>query len=449
MKPLFWSLLLQWSRFGINAFVFLSATRFLSLEEFGAFATAFGAIKLAQGFHKAGISETVVIKTASPLRLNTLFTFAFVSGFFIAAGYLLLATFLETDPSFLLLAIIPVFMGLSATSDGILRKQLKIRAIALRTFFSQTVAASITFIALKLGAGATALVIFALLNTVLSGMFSILFAGWLPTKRPSLKHMRLTIKTVLHIAGRDCLNSGILPLAQVAIGICIGFSAAGAFQIATRIISMLDTLTLAPFRYLALPKLAAQKTNPNFGIEIRRSLKLSVNCVSWVWFGLASSTPQVLGTMIGTEHVGQITPILLGLIPLGLSAVFTMTLTQTVMALGQTKLNLTRAIMTFGLSLVFSVIVFGTVSTTEMIAIALSAANFIALIWYLREVSKRHSRSFFYYIDFVPPICSGLVMFACIYQSDFPLIGQIITGTLIYLVVLTIFHLRLPLWAHT
>ncbi|MEO9459476.1 MAG: oligosaccharide flippase family protein, partial [Lentilitoribacter sp.] len=122
MKPIFWSVLLQWSRFGVSAFVFLTATRFLSLQEFGAFATAFAAIKLTQGFHKAGISETIVIKTTSTLRLNALFALASIFGIIFAGAYLTFATWFGIDRTFLPLAIIPVFLGISATSDGLLRK---------------------------------------------------------------------------------------------------------------------------------------------------------------------------------------------------------------------------------------------------------------------------------------------------------------------------------------
>ena len=40
-----WSTLLQWSRLGVNAALFLIVARFLTLAEIGAFATAFAPVR--------------------------------------------------------------------------------------------------------------------------------------------------------------------------------------------------------------------------------------------------------------------------------------------------------------------------------------------------------------------------------------------------------------------
>jgi len=442
MKPLFWSVLLQWSRFGINAVVFLVTARFLSLEEFGAFATAFGAIKLMQGLHKAGISETVVIKKASALRLGALFALGCLSGFILAATYLTFAIILGFDRSFLYMAVVPVFLGVSATSDGLLRKQLNMRALALRTLFSQIVAATVTFVALTLDAGAAALILFTTLNSFLSATLSVMLARWLPTRPPTVWQIRLTLKTVLQIAGRDGLNSGIYPLIQIIIGMFIGLPAAGAFQIATRVMSMLDALTLAPLRYLALPKFAAHKTGPVFEAEIQRSLKLSAICACWVWFGLAASTNEVLTLIVGAEHAVAVTPVLQALIPLGLGAALTMTFTQALMAKGATKLIVTRAVLTFGLSLLLTLFLFGFEPTPTHLAMALSTANLTVLVWFLREVSLKLPFPLLGYSSFLPPIFVGSAMFLLIHQSNFSLSGQIATGTLIYLLGLVISYTK-------
>jgi O-antigen/teichoic acid export membrane protein len=447
MKPIFWSVLLQWSRFGTNAVVFLIAARFLSLKEFGAFATAFGAIKLAQGFHKSGISEAVVIKKASALRLNTLFALSSISGVILAGGYLTFAAWFGANSTFLFLAIVPVVLGFSAISDGLLRKRLNIRGLALRTFFSQIIAASIALIALRLDAGATALVIFTVLNVVLSGTLSIIMAGWYPTKFPSLRDVRLTLKTVLQIAGRDSLNSGILPLSQITIGIFIGLPEAGAFQIATRILSMIDALTLAPLRYLILPKFAVLKVHSTFKSEIHKNLKLTVSCACWVWFGLASSTIQVLELVVGAEHATTVTPILHGLIPLGFSTALAMTFTQALMARGETHLVLKRAVITFGVSLLLTLFALGISHQPTSFAIALSSANLVVLAWFLKEASSRLSFPIYGFTRIFPPIFAGIIMFLSIYQMAFPLGGQIIAGTLVYVLTLSLFNLKIRSWS--
>jgi O-antigen/teichoic acid export membrane protein len=440
MSQLFWSILLQWSRFGLNAVVFLLAARALSLHQFGAFATAFALITLTQGIHKAGIAETVVIKPATPLRLHALFGLAITFGFVLSAFYLLVALGMGFSCSLYFLAVIPPVLGVSAVSDGLLRKRLNIRALALRTAFAQIIAAAFAMGALYADAGIAALVIFAVLNTALSGIISILLAGWMPTRFPNYKYMMRTLKTVLRIVGRDVLNSGVLPLAQISIGIFIGLPSAGAFQIATRVLSMLDALTLAPLRYLALPKLASLKTSQRFDIEVRQCLHLSAILACWVWFGLASSTPQVLGLIVGDAHAVLVTPILHALIPLGLSAALAMTFTQALMAKGLTKLVLSRAMFTFGLSAALAMAMLQHSATH--IAIGLSLANLLVLVWFLREALAKLSIQADAFKAIIPAVLSGIVMLLMLSTIAQPMAIRIALGTAVYAVILAALSFR-------
>ena len=438
MSSLLWSILLQWSRIGLNAIVFLIAARTLSLEQFGAFATAFAMIKLTQGIHNAGIGETVVIKSATSHRLHALFWLAVIMGIILSTLYFLIAFGLGFPMSFYPLAIIPILLGLSAVSDGLLRKRLNIRALALRTTCAQGIATAVALCALYAGAGATALVIFAVLNTALSAITSILLAGWIPTAAPAEKYMRLTFMTVFRISGRDVLNSGVMPLAQICIGFFIGLPSAGAFQIATRILSMLDALTLAPMRYLALPKFASLKTSAVFSVEIHQSLRLSAIFACWVWFGLASSTMQVLEPIVGSSHALIVAPILLALIPLGLSAALVMTLTQALLAHGASKLILRRAIWTFCISATFTIPMLQYSATH--VALVLSLANIFILGWFLKTAFLKLSIHPSTLIPTARPILAGLAMLVAVTQTPLPLIGRIAFGTAIYLLVLTAFQ---------
>ncbi|MFT4707797.1 MAG: succinoglycan exporter [Ascidiaceihabitans sp.] len=444
MKPLVWAVLLQWLRIGINAFVFLIAARALSLEQFGAFATAFAMIKLTQGIHKAGIGETVVIKSATSLRLHALFGLALIAGIFLSTLYFLMAFGFGLATSFYVLGLIPTVLGISAVSDGLLRKRLNIRALALRTASAQGIAAMVALWSLYAGAGVVALVIFTVLNSTLSAIISIFLAGWIPTKFPAAKHIRLTFMTVLRISGRDVLNSGVMPLAQIGIGFFIGLPSAGAFQIATRVLSMLDALTLAPLRYLALPKFASLKNPTAFNVEINQCLRLSAICACWVWFGLASSTPQVLGLVVGDTHALAVTPILQALIPLGLCAALGMPFTQALIARGASKLILRRAILTFGLSATVTIPMLK--YSGAHVAIALSLANTLVLSWFLREAFLKLSIHRSALIPILPALLSGGIMLLTVSLTPLPLLGRITLGTVTYLLVLTAFQFKTRKW---
>lgn len=440
MNPLLWSIVLQWSRFGINAVVFLLAARVLTLREFGTFATAFALIKLAQGFHKSGVVETVVIKMPTANRLHALFGISLFFGALLSSSYLLVALKFGVTNPLLPLATIPTLLGISAVSDGILRKHLNIRALALRTTASQSLAATIALIALLNGFGIAALVVFAVLNTALSALISIILAAWFPTALPSLKNMRLTLGTVLRIAGRDVLNSGVLPITQLAIGVFIGLPAAGAFQIATRVLSMLDALTLAPLRYIALPKLAAINAGAAYNSEITKSLYLSAVFGCWVWFGLASSTTKILGLIVGAEHAVTVEPILLALIPIGVGAALSMTFTQALLGKGETRLVLSRALWTFLLSSILTIPMF--LHSTLHVAVAVSLANLVVLAWFLKHASAKLSLGLDNLIPICPAIFSGFTMMLVVILSELPLAGRIALGTLTYISILKALQLR-------
>jgi O-antigen/teichoic acid export membrane protein len=414
------------------------AARALSLEQFGAFATAFAMIKLTQGIHKSGVGEAVVIKPATQVRLHALFGLALVIGVILTALYLLIATGLDFTNSLYALGVIPIFLGISAVSDGLLRKRLNVRALALRTTCAQGIAATIAIYMLHTGAGVVALVAFVVLNSALSAIMSTALAGWIPTQIPTTKHMRLTFTTVMHIAGRDLLNSGIMPLAQISIGFFVGLPSAGAFQIAARVLSMLDALTLAPLRYLALPKFAALKDSITFNIKVHQYLRISAICACWVWFGLASSTTQVLEPIVGHRHALAVTPILQAMIPLGLSAALTMPFTQALMAQRASKLVLSRAIATFGLSIIFFIPMLGFSGTH--VAVALSLANTLVLGWFLREAFLKLSIPYSAFLPTLPAILSGLLMLSILSLTSLPLAGRILLGTTTYLLLLAIFQ---------
>lgn len=434
MKNHIWSFTLQWSRFGLNAAVFLVAARFLSLSEIGVFATAFAPIKLAQVIHKAGIVEAVIIKPNTPTRLATLFGLSLGSGVLLSLSYFALAIVLGAPASTAALGLIPLLLGLSSVSEGLLRKRLRIRALALRTAASQTVAAVVALIMLKIGYGAAALVGFAVLNVALSSVVSVFLAQWWPSETASLKRISQTSKLVFQIAGRDAVNSSVLPLAQIGIGLRFGLAEAGAFQIATRMLSMLDALTLSPLRYIALPSLKRIADDEAFKQKTTDSLRHSLTLACWIWFGLAVATTDLLVIAVGPQHAIATAPMLLSLIPLGLSAAFTMPFAQALTARGQTGLVFKRAIALLACSTALSLPMFWV--SAQSVALALSLASICTLAGFLYAAFRALSMTGRILTVAVPPFTAGAIMLAVLSVANLPLPAEIALGTLIYTAVL-------------
>jgi len=429
-----WSFVLQWSRVGINAALFLIATRFLSLAEIGAFATAFAPIRMTQGLHKAGICESVIILGRSQRRLDALFAVSVTSGLAVAMLLAALAIILHA-PTLLALSAIPLLNGLGAVSEGILRQSLRLRALALRTMASQLVAATLALGLLFHGAGLWALVAFALANATLTAALSLHLARWRPMTLPRWRYQRLILPRTSQIAARDFLGGTLIPLAQLAVGLGLGLPAAGAFQIATRVLSLIDALALSPLRFIALPQLHGLRGSA-FRAALGNQLRLTATVSVWIWAGTCIAAPQILALLTGPTHATATAPILIALSGFGLIPALAMPINQALTAQGHTRLMLARAalLLTLGALCVLPAMWF----SPRMVAAALSIAALITTLWHLTHALPRLDLTLRDLSPICAPLAAGTLMlglFALL--PPLPLAAQIAIGSALYAVALT------------
>jgi O-antigen/teichoic acid export membrane protein len=317
----FWAALLQWSRLGASALVFLVVARFLSLAEIGAFAAAMAPLRLFQVIHKSGIEDTVVIRCTDPDR-DIWATGLFGLSMLLASGAGLLSLALALGLGLVfggwagigammgVLALANLCHGLGAVPDGLLRRAGQFRILALRTVASQFVAAVLTMLALLAGAGPWALVVFTLVNSALSAAISWSMAGWRPDRRhwaamtiPALR------AEVAAISGRVLIGAAVQPILQMAVAAFGGLAAAGILQIAFRIAALLEALTLAPMRLLALPRFTRIGADPAaLRLAVEHTLRMTGISSAFVYLGVFAAAPDLLmvlaGPVNGPETVG-------------------------------------------------------------------------------------------------------------------------------------------------
>ncbi|MGJ8543874.1 MAG: oligosaccharide flippase family protein [Sulfitobacter sp.] len=432
-----WSFALQWSRVGIQAALFLIAARFLTLAELGLFAAAFAPIRMVQGLHKTGIAETVISLGKSQRRCDALFALSLISGAALTGTLAALGLALNI-PALSALALIPLLNGLGAVPDGLLRKSLRLRALALRSMISQGAAAATALYLLAQGHGLWALVTFALLNAALTNALSIWQARWLPHSLPSLKYQSLIGVKAAQIALRDLLSSALLPLAQLAVTAALGLPAAGAFQIATRVMALLDALTLSPLRFIALPQLcAAQGAGfaPVFAAQMRLTATLGV----WVWGGAAMAAPQLLTLIAGADHASASAPILRAFCGFGLLSALTMPLHQSLTAQGHTALLLRRAVLHLGAGLALLAPMLHLCAAAS--AAALSLASLLSALWLLPRALPALGLTPRALLPAAAPLLAGAVMLAALAPlAPLNLPGLVASGTIIYALALAALH---------
>ena len=436
MSARIWSFVLGWSRVGLNAALFLAATRVLTLAEIGLFATAYAPIRLTQGMFKAGVSDAVIVLGRRPRRWDALFALSLSAGGVLTVLYLLIGA--AFSPILLTLGVIPLINSIGAVSEGILRQRLALRALALRTAGTLTVAAIVALWMLATGWGLWALVAFSLLNAVLTCVLSFRLAAWRPQSWPAWRRQQAILPKTSEIAGRVLITTAQMPLAQLAFGLALGPIAAGAFQIASRMLDLIDALTLSPLRFVALPQFnRAHALRP----AIRAHLRVSSLSGAWVWAGTFAAAPEILAVAVGPTHATTAAPILRALAGAGLLNVVFMPILQALTARGLTRLVLKRAALLLGLSaaLVLPALTLSTVAA----AIALSLAVFVANFWLLGMALPALGVTRDDLNTVTGPLCAGAIMgIALVLMPALSLLIQIVIGTALYVLLLGL--TRLP-----
>ena len=433
MSPRFWSFALQWSRVGINATLFLIAARFLSLAELGAFATAFAPIRLTQGLHKAGIGESVIIHAPRQRRRDALFAISLASGCALSLGFVCIGIALD---ALLLTALsaIPFLHGLSAVSEGILRRDLHLRALALRSMASQSIAAAMAVWMLSTGSGPWALVAFALTSAGMNTFLDCHFAGWRPKSLPKWQYQRRLTELIVEISARDFLNAALFPLMQLATALVFGLPAAGAFQIATRMVSLIEALTLSPLRFLALPQLRQLSVSERAAV-LPSQLRLSGTLGLWIWGVTLLAAPQALALLIGPVPAASAAPILTALAGFGLFTALLMPINQALIAAGHTRLMLQRAALLLPLCCTFAAFS----PTPTALAASISIAAFLTALWHLTRALPRLGLTVSALTPLALPLCAAAAVTALFaLLPPLPLPAQLFLDSALYGAVIII-----------
>lgn len=303
-----WASAVQWARVGIGGIVFLIAARMLPLAEIGAFGAAAAPLRLLQVIHKGGIEDAAVITPPEDApALAALHRVSILAGAAAALVTLALAPLLDSltpgaNVALLATALAATSLahGFAAVPDGVLRRAGRFRALALRSLLGQTAAAALGLAALALGAGVWSLVLFTLAQAAIAAVVALAMAGWPPGPSGPLAP---AITRAAPLAARVLAGALVQPLLQIAIGATAGLAAAGVWQIATRVLSLLEAVTIVPLRFVALPRLATGMAN------LDTLLTAAALAATWVMGGTALAAPALVLAVLGEDGTAVITPL--------------------------------------------------------------------------------------------------------------------------------------------
>ncbi|MFW5330330.1 oligosaccharide flippase family protein [Hydrogenophaga sp. ZJX-1] len=355
----FWSAVLQWARVGTNALVFLVLTRWLSLPEIGVVAAVQAPVIIAQAFVTTMIPDFVVQER----RLNqghssTLFWLSLAIGLvltiaLVAATPLIVAPLSNPNANSYLLALslCPLIWSVGTVFEGLQRRALRTKKLAVRTGIASLLAGSVAVTMGYFGFSSWSLIAFTLVNAVIATVVLILSSSWRPSVTFRWRYIQLRLRTLLALGGRHLLGAAALPILQYTTAVQLGTTGAGILQIALRVFSLLDTLILAPYRFVVLPLFSRAKSDEGWiQSNLLRTITFACLIVIPVQIGAIIMAPILLPLAIGYSNGSQAVGALQFLCIYGLLAAPINVVNQVLLARGFSTQIFRRSLMMYALA---------------------------------------------------------------------------------------------------
>lgn len=237
--------------FGLAIFVILS--RILSPVDFGTAALAIVFVELTNVIIRFGLVE-VIVRTSKEKNIeNNVFMATSIIGLFISILFFIGAPYLEslfTTPGLAIslqwLSIVPFMQGLSTVPEGLLRREFKFKALAIRVLGSSVVAGIIAIVLAFNGFGFYSLIIQRIISTIFSLLLVWYGIAWRPTFQLKNMHFFNTLKQGLPIMFSALIGQGIFRFVELIIGFFLGPVVLGYFKIAGKLFDVIVQFMLKP-----------------------------------------------------------------------------------------------------------------------------------------------------------------------------------------------------------
>lgn len=272
-----WSYALTAGRVGTTTVVTFVLAMLLGPSEFGVLAMALLVLGLAQLLLQDGMVATLVQRDhLTDDHLDAAFVALLLAGFGFAglmAAFSPLWGMLNRTPELttVCLALTPVVLLHAAmlVPEALLRRQLRFRAIAVRTLASALTGGVCGIALAAAGAGVWALVAQQLVTAVTNAAVLWLICEWRPSRRPRLGGIRDLWRFSAH-----SLNAGLAVYLgnrsdQLVTGLMFGPVAVGIYRLAIRLPEMVVDVSARSLQQVALPALSRlQHDRAAFGARL-------------------------------------------------------------------------------------------------------------------------------------------------------------------------------------
>ena len=328
--------------------VFLVLARLLEPRAFGIFAAAVAFVTLTTLVAEAGLSRALIQRPVlTGAHLDTSLALTTILGLVLSGVLLLLSAPIgawfdmqELAPVLALLAPVPFLSAVGSVPEGLLRRRLSFRSLALRSSVGAAAGGL-----LGIGLGLAGFGVWALVGQLLTQYsLSLAMLWWAVRWRPGLRWERRAAVEVLSLGG-SFLGIGLLnALARRApdliIGALLGPALLGIYAVAQRAPMLLTDLVLNNANSVAIPIFSRGASQPE---RLRRMYVRALEATAAAAFALFLTgslvsrdlVPLVFGDQ--WSRAGELMAVLLLLGPAQSMLVFT---NSTLLGLGRGRLAL-------------------------------------------------------------------------------------------------------------
>ncbi|RBW46764.1 hypothetical protein DS885_06495 [Psychromonas sp. B3M02] len=293
-----------WSLIGNSAYqfsgliIFIILSRLLSPVDFGTAALAIIFVELTNVLVRFGLVEVVVrnVNSSDSTIENNAFMATLLLGLITSILFVIFSSSLEAffeapglAISLQILSVVPLMQALSTTPEGLLRREFKFKALAIRLLCSSVFAGSIAIYLAYNDFGFYSLIIQKIISTTI--LLVLVWRGvkWRPSWHLSYARVTNVLKQGQPIVLSSLIGQGIFRFVELIVGYFLGVATLGVFKIAGKLLDVIVQFTIKPIVDVSFSAFANLKESP---IELEKCyLNFITTCAMF-------ALPAFVGTFI-------------------------------------------------------------------------------------------------------------------------------------------------------
>ena len=315
LKGVFWTVIQNWGARLISTIVFLVLARLLGAKAFGLVAMASVAVSFMEIFLDQGFAQAIVQREeVEAEHLDTAFWLSFCISILLVVITIISASTIATifkepqlTPILQVLSLGFLCRGLNSVQIALLQRQLKFKALAMRTVTGNFLGGIVGVVMALTGFGVWSLVVKLLVDSLVSVPLLWFSSEWRPGRQISWSHFQELFSFGINITGISFLNFFNRRADDLLIGYFLGPVALGYYSVAYRLLLLVIQVVTGVISQVALPTFSRLQAQPERICSAFYQATKYTSLVSFpIFFGMAAVAPELVIGVFGEEWLPSI-----------------------------------------------------------------------------------------------------------------------------------------------